>query len=364
MRLLRRVPAASEASVAGRAPTVADVPGAAPVVFVCADPEALVPALVQRRLLSLLAGGGFDLATPVSNESEIGELRRPPAWAYATPSGLEEVASVFARSEAPPFSVSGALPVFAVRRSILTGLAPGLPLADLPAALLLRGARLAADPGAYVHRYGEMDASERADLAQRISPGSRRVLDVGCSQGATAAVLRQRGVREIFGIEPDPGDAAIASRRYDRVVARPLAEIAEPWDGFFDAVLFGDVLEHLLDPASALRTVRPWLCPAGRLIASVPNVATAAVIGDLLDGRFDYIPYSVVSGTHVRFFTRGTLAELLESCGYRVVEIEATESVPTPAVQELLEKLRRLPGASPDLAATELTVVATADVSN
>lgn len=256
--------------------------------------------------------------------------------------------------------VSGALPVFAVRRAALAGVPASLPLAELPSFLADRGARLAADPGAYVHRYGEMDASERTDLARHLPPDARRVLDVGCAQGATAGVLREMGVEEIFGIEPDPGDAALAAKLCDRVVTTTLDEVAEPWEGFFDAILFGDVLEHLDDPAAALRKVRPWLSESGRVIASVPNLATAAVIGDLLRGRFDYIPYSVLSGTHIRLFTRSTLEELFRACGYRVLEVVRTEPEPAPSVRELLEKLRRLPGASPDLAATELTVVAEA----
>ncbi len=352
------MPAASEADLFGRVPAVSDVPGSSPFVFVCADPEALVPPLAQRRVLELLASGNLDLASPVSNEADLPELKRAPAFAYATPSGLEEVAALMADHAPGPMPVEGALPVFAVRRTALARVPGTLPLAELPAELARRGARLAADPGAYVHRYAEMDASERADLALHLPPNARRVLDVGCAQGATAEVLREMGVEEIFGIEPDPGDAALAARRYDRVWNMTLDGMAEPWEGCFDGVFFGDVLEHLDDPAAALRKVRPWLAESGRVIASVPNLATAAVIGDLLRGRFDYIPYSVLSGTHIRFFTRETLAQLFAACGYAVLEIAGTEPEPTPAVRELLAKLRGLPGASPDLAATELTIVA------
>jgi 2-polyprenyl-3-methyl-5-hydroxy-6-metoxy-1,4-benzoquinol methylase len=344
--------------VFGREPAVRDAGGDSPAVFVCADPEALVPALAQQRLLDGLEKGGYDLVTAVSNEAPGADLRRAPPFAYATPSGLDEVSEIFAGSAAEPLPVSGALPVFAVRRVALEGLPPALPLAEAPAELLRRGGRLACDPGAYVHRYAEMDASERVDLAEKIPPGAKRVLDVGCAQGATATALRKMGVEEIFGIEPDPGDAALAAKRYDRVVASPLSEVSERWEGRFDAVLFGDVLEHLEDPAAALRQVRPWLSGSGRVIASVPNIATAAVIGDLLRGRFDYVPYSVLSGTHIRFFTRETLAELFESCGYLVLEIAGTAPEPTPEVRDLLGRLKLLPGASPDLAATELTVVA------
>src|SRR5207247_1161032 len=77
----------------------------------------------------------------------------------------------------------------------------------------------------------------------------------------TARRLRKAGVERIVGIEPDPDDAAEASRLCDRVLTRPLEEVAEEFPGQFDAVLFGDVLEHIKDPSAALDRVRPWLSP-------------------------------------------------------------------------------------------------------
>ena len=127
------------------------------------------------------------------------------------------------------------------------------------------GLRAAVDPGAYLHRYGAMDASPRVDLAALVPSGAAAVLDVGCSRGATAPALRRRGVRFIAGIEPDPEDAAAASEVYDEVLAARLEEVpADRFAGRFDAVLFGDVLEHLEDPSDALVRVRPWLASRGR----------------------------------------------------------------------------------------------------
>ena len=53
-----------------------------------------------------------------------------------------------------------------------------------------------------------MDAQAREDLAAQLPAGARAVLDVGCSRGATASALRERGVQRIVGIEPDAEDAA------------------------------------------------------------------------------------------------------------------------------------------------------------
>ena len=360
LRLLRRLPANRETVRFGTGPTVGDVAGSSALVFVCADPEALVPPSVQERLLERLADGTADLIFPVSNEAPTAQLRRAPSVVYLTISDLDEVAAAMAGDS--PLVPTGAepFPVFAVRRSVLAGVGTDQVLSDVPAAVAAAGGKIAVDPGAYVHRYGAMDASARSDLVAKLPQGSRRVLDVGCSQGATAPALRAAGVEEIVGVEPDPGDAAVAERVYDRVVREYLADVRETWAGRFDAILFGDVLEHLPDPSDALVAVRPWLSARGRVIASVPNLGNGSVITDLLRGRWDYVPYSTLSGTHVRFFTRKTVADLFAACGYAVDSIEGVPFSPTPRVAAVIERLRSLSGCSPDLETLEFIVVARA----
>ncbi len=364
-RLARRF--ASQASakevleVRGRRPTVADAGGNAPFVLVWADPEAyLAPAAAHRLIATLDAFADADLVLPVSNESWMEETRRAPAFAYSTPTGLAEAAERAAGCRDLPFSVGcPRSPVFAARRVSLVALPPDLPLDEAPGAISASGGRAVADPGAYLHRYAEMDAQARGDLAAKLPEGARSVLDVGCSRGATAEALRRRGVVRIVGVEPDPGDAAEAARVYDRVLARTLEAV--PTDEFaaeFDGVLFGDVLEHLVDPSDALVRVRPWLSPAGVVVASVPNVGNWAIVADLLAGRFDYVPYSILSGTHVRHFTRRTIGDLFEATGFRVESIDTVTLPVSPEDAARLSRLSEWPGASEDLAATEFLVVA------
>jgi SAM-dependent methyltransferase len=232
-------------------------------------------------------------------------------------------------------------------------------LEDAPPAIHEAGGRALADPGAYLHRYGEMDAQARDDLAATVPEGARAVLDVGCSRGATAPALRRRGVARIVGVEPDGDDAAQAALVYDRVLSRTLEAVRpNEFSGEFDAILFGDVLEHLEDPSDALDRVRPWLSARGIVVASVPNVGNWAIVTDLLAGRFDYIPYSLLSGTHVRHFTRSTIRDLFEACGYRVESVDTVSLPASPDGAGELARLSEYPGASPDLGVLEFVVVA------
>ncbi|HYK42457.1 MAG TPA: class I SAM-dependent methyltransferase, partial [Thermoanaerobaculia bacterium] len=334
-------------------------------VLVQADAEAYLPATGARRLLAAVSGGGWDFAVPVTNEPESPATRCDPPFLYQTPALLDEAAAAVAASgaaSAGPAEAPDAVrsSIFAARREALRDLPPSLALDEAVREAAGRGKKVAVDRGAYVHRYGRMDAQAREDLAAKVPPGVRAVLDVGCSNGATAAALRAGGVGTITGIEPDPGDAAAAAAVYDRVIPSPLESIEEEFPDAFDAILFGDVLEHLENPAAALHRVRPWLAPGGRVVASVPNVGHWSVIADLLEGRFDYVPYSILSGTHVRFFTRRTLEDLFDACGYAVREVEAVRCPPSPRGEARLTRLRAYPGASPDLDAVEFIAVAEA----
>jgi 2-polyprenyl-3-methyl-5-hydroxy-6-metoxy-1,4-benzoquinol methylase len=339
---------------------VADAAGESAIVLVHADPEAyLVPAAALRLTEGLAARSDLDLLLPVSNEPWCEEARLAPPFAYPTPTLLAEAAAAVAAAAGPlRRAAAPASPVYAVRRSILAGLSPQTPLEAVPAAG--GGLRAAVDPGAYLHRYGAMDASPREDLAARVAPGAAAVLDVGCSRGATADALRARGVQRITGIEPDAEDAAAAAEVYDEVLCARLESVTADFTGRFDAVLFGDVLEHLEDPSEALVRVRPWLAPGGAVIASVPNLGHWAIVDDLIRGRFDYVPYSLLSGTHVRFFTRPTLVDLFEASGYRVRSIETVALPASPEGALRRDRLRAFPGSSGDLDVAEFIAVAEA----
>jgi SAM-dependent methyltransferase len=107
--------------------------------------------------------------------------------------------------------------------------------------------------------------------------------------------------------------------------ARPLLH------GPFDAIVYGDVLEHLSDPRAVLQALDQTLTPGGTVIVSVPNVAHLWVRLSLLAGRFDYADRGILDRTHLRFFTRRTLLELLRDAGLAVIEVAVTP-VPLPLV--------------------------------
>jgi 2-polyprenyl-3-methyl-5-hydroxy-6-metoxy-1,4-benzoquinol methylase len=91
----------------------------------------------------------------------------------------------------------------------------------------------------------------------------------------------------------------------------------------FDTVLFLDVLEHLYDPWSVLAATKSLLRHDGRILVSVPNAQFVGVTVPLVvQGRFDYKTAGVMDRTHIRWFTRRTLLEMIDGAGFRVEEVQ------------------------------------------
>jgi methionine biosynthesis protein MetW len=157
-------------------------------------------------------------------------------------------------------------------------------------------------------------------LVAAVPPGAR-VLDVGCATGYLAAALAARGCA-VVGVEADPVAAAAAAGACERVVTGDVetAECRAALDALapFDAVVCGDVLEHLREPWDALRFLATLLAPGGRAVISVPNIGHWTARRALLRGRFPYAEHGLFDRTHLRFFTRAGARGLARSAGLRV----------------------------------------------
>lgn len=154
----------------------------------------------------------------------------------------------------------------------------------------------------------------------------RDVLDVGCSSGFLAQALAGRGCR-VSGIELDEKSASEAIPFLEQLVVGDLNTVdlvAAFGAARFDAIVFADVLEHLVDPADVLRRSLTLLRPGGAVVISVPNVAHGALRLALLQGRWRYTETGLLDATHLRFFTRETLLEMLRECGLEVTDVNAT----------------------------------------
>ena len=151
------------------------------------------------------------------------------------------------------------------------------------------------------------------------------VLEIGCGTGNTLRYLKKLGARETFGIELDSTVAETAMNHVDHVAIGDIESTEWPFAGkLFDCIILGDVLEHLRDPWSVLRTLSESLISGGQVVASLPNVRFYGVsIPLLFGGRWTYTEEGILDRTHLRFFTRRTAVELISSAGFEIRKVSA-----------------------------------------
>ena len=156
-----------------------------------------------------------------------------------------------------------------------------------------------------------------------VPDAARRILDVGCGDGAFAAGLRDdRGDRdlEIWGLELDPAAARRAATHLHRVLQGSAeASLGDLPGRYFDCVVMNDLLEHLVEPEEFLRRLHGVLAPGAVLVASIPNVRYFPHVWGLVrHGDWEYRDEGILDRTHLRFFTRASMRGLFERAGYRL----------------------------------------------
>jgi SAM-dependent methyltransferase len=110
---------------------------------------------------------------------------------------------------------------------------------------------------------------ERIPLFRAAIGRGKRVLDLGCRSGALTRHFLEGN--SVVGLDVD----AAALEKAAALGIEPVrADVEEPLpfvDGSFDAVVAGELLEHLQFPDALVAEARRVLRPGGVLVGSVPN---------------------------------------------------------------------------------------------
>lgn len=163
--------------------------------------------------------------------------------------------------------------------------------------------------------YLEEERGQRATAARTLERIERhvargRLCDLGCWVGFLVSEAKRRGWRAA-GVEPSEFAAAFARDRLGLAVQTGTLYSAQLPERGFDAVVLGDVIEHLPAPGEALDRIASLLAPGGVLYLALPDAGSRVARG--LGARW----WSVLP-THVQYFTRASMARLLDRHGYRL----------------------------------------------
>jgi 2-polyprenyl-3-methyl-5-hydroxy-6-metoxy-1,4-benzoquinol methylase len=140
-----------------------------------------------------------------------------------------------------------------------------------------------------------------------VGPAPKQICDLGAGPGRLLRALKDLG-HHVAGVEPDP-TACRAARAKDVDIHQGSVDDlpAAVRDQQYDAVTLVHVLEHCLDPVSAVSAAASLLRPGGYLFIEVPNNASLAA------QRAGPTWFHADLGRHLNFFTPKSLAALIRS---------------------------------------------------
>jgi len=172
-------------------------------------------------------------------------------------------------------------------------------------------------------------ALERLGRLREFLTPPAKVLDVGAGGGEFAYLLSCMGF-DVVGIEPNAGYAGFASQSYGLDIRGTILECVDFPANTFDAITMHHVLEHVANPASALKTLAGWLKPGGLMVVEVPNVMS-----------WFHAPRRRFHAAHLHTFNRQGLEGLFVASGFSVENLMET---PGTAHLNIVARLR--PGAT------------------
>lgn len=172
----------------------------------------------------------------------------------------------------------------------------------------------------YNNKVSQYYTSTRFDIIRHIRVDDKRILEIGCGDGATLReIKKQNNERLVVGV--DYYTDATGIDKFFKIDIQNEFEL--PYEnGFFDVIIFADVLEHLYEPHEVLKSFLPYLNDDGVVISSIPNfqyLPNLLKVGML--GDFKYTNHGIRDYTHMRFFCKRNMKELYGQSGLQVVKV-------------------------------------------
>ncbi len=145
---------------------------------------------------------------------------------------------------------------------------------------------------------------ERIPLFKEAIGQGRHVLDLGCRSGALTRHFLEGN--DVVGIDVDRAALAKAEHLGITPVVADVDESLPLDSGTFDAVVAGELLEHVRFPRTLVAEVRRVLRPGGVFVGSVPNAFR-------LQNRLRFVRglQPERDPTHLRMFTPADIRALL-----------------------------------------------------
>ena len=169
----------------------------------------------------------------------------------------------------------------------------------------------------YTRKYSKFSSHEI--VISRL-PDNHDVLDIGSSSGLISSEIKSKNCRLTCIDLENPLNV---SKNIDRYIQADLERYSDiVIDGSYDYIIMADIVEHIRDAEGLLQYVSQLLRNKDSIIiVSVPNIAIWYYRLSLLFGEFNYNEKGTLDYSHVHFYTRKTIINLLKEVGYKPIWI-------------------------------------------
>ena len=158
---------------------------------------------------------------------------------------------------------------------------------------------------------------------------ARRVLDLGCGNGAFTIEMARRGF-EVVGTDFSLARLAAAADATSDIDFRE-RDLATPLDqdltDTFDAVVASEVIKHLFLPRQLFDRAAEALNPGGILVVTTPYHGYWKNLALALTNSFDDHFEATHDYCHIKFFSPATLGQLAIECAFEPIAIKRSADV-------------------------------------
>jgi SAM-dependent methyltransferase len=165
-----------------------------------------------------------------------------------------------------------------------------------------------------------------AEILEGLPIKGKRVLDIGCRDGAHMFHAESLGAAEVIGIDNNPSRGLTNfllpfKRSAAKAYALNLYDLSASTFGTFDVVIFAGVLYHLRYPVWALRRIADILSPRGILLIEGGFIEAFGDLPVLFCPIGSDSPFEPSS---VTFFNQAGLTDTLLSIGFSKIKLRKT----------------------------------------
>ena len=151
-------------------------------------------------------------------------------------------------------------------------------------------------------------------------PKDRKIIDVGCGKGDFVEYIHDLGFPAVgLDISLEALHKTQSPGARGEYVAASMEEGLPFADASFGAAFCSEVLEHIFSVHSAISELNRILLTGGLLILTVPY---HGIVKNVAIALFGFERHYDPNLSHIRFFTRKSLAASLQRGGFRIVAVK------------------------------------------